>query len=45
VQLPWGEKQAFQGVIDLLSMKAYKGNSKTPVEIPDECAAQPKKRA
>jgi len=34
VQLPWGEKQAFQGVIDLLSMKAYKGNSKTPVEIP-----------
>ncbi len=36
VQLPWGEKQSFQGVIDLLSMKAYKGNSKTPVEIPAE---------
>lgn len=36
VQLPWGEKQAFQGVIDLLSMKAYKGNSKTPVDIPAE---------
>ena len=36
VQLPWGEKQEFQGVIDLLSMKAYKGNSKTPVEIPEE---------
>ncbi|MRR31202.1 GTP-binding protein, partial [bacterium] len=25
VQLPWGEKAAFQGVIDLLSMKALKG--------------------
>jgi elongation factor G len=36
VQLPWGEKQSFQGIIDLLSMKAYKGTSKTPVEIPAE---------
>jgi len=36
VQLPWGEKQSFQGVIDLLSMKAYQGASKTPVEIPQE---------
>jgi elongation factor G len=36
IQIPWGEKQAFQGVIDLLSMKAYKGGSKTPVEIPAE---------
>ncbi len=36
IQLPWGEKQSFQGVIDLLSMKAYKGNSKTPVDIPAE---------
>jgi elongation factor G len=36
IQIPWGEKQNFQGVIDLLSMKAYKGNSKTPVEIPAE---------
>ncbi len=34
VQLPWGEKQAFQGVIDLLSMKAFKGDGKTAVEIP-----------
>ncbi len=34
VQLPWGEKQAFQGVIDLISMKAYKGEGKTAVEIP-----------
>lgn len=36
IQLPWGEKQAFQGVIDLLSMKAYKGDGKTVVEIPAE---------
>ncbi len=34
VQLPWGEKQGFQGVIDLLSMKAYKGDGKTIVDIP-----------
>ena len=34
VQLPWGEKAAFQGVIDLLTMKAYKGDGKTAVEIP-----------
>jgi len=34
VQLPWGEKQSFQGVIDLLSMKALKGDGKTVVEIP-----------
>lgn len=34
VQLPWGEKAAFQGVIDLISMKAYKGDGKTVVDIP-----------
>jgi len=34
VQLPWGEKASFQGVIDLFSMKAYKGDGKTVVEIP-----------
>ncbi|GAP15260.1 translation elongation factor 2 [Longilinea arvoryzae] len=36
VQLPWGEKAAFQGVIDLLSMKALKGDGKTVVDIPAE---------
>ena len=36
VQLPWGEKQDFQGVIDLLSMKAYKGLGKTAEDIPAE---------
>jgi elongation factor G len=36
VQLPWGEKASFQGVIDLLSMKALKGDGKTVVDIPAE---------
>ncbi len=35
LQLPWGEKQDFQGVIDLLKMKAYK-ESGEEVDIPDE---------
>jgi elongation factor G len=38
VQLPWGEKQDFQGVIDLLTMKAYSGNGETATEIPAEFA-------
>jgi elongation factor G len=38
VQLPWGEKGDFKGVIDLLSMKAYPGTGKTPQEIPAEFA-------
>ena len=36
VQLPWGEKQDFQGVIDLLAMKAYAGAGTTAADIPDE---------
>ncbi len=36
VQLPWGEKASFQGVIDLLTMKAYKGDGRTAVDIPQE---------
>ncbi len=37
IQLPWGEKAAFQGVIDLLSMQAFKGDGKTPgAAIPAE---------
>ncbi len=39
VQLPWGEKAAFQGVIDLLTMKAYKGDGKAGAEIPAELKA------
>ncbi len=34
VQLPWGEKAAFKGVIDLISMKAYANEGKTAEEIP-----------
>ncbi len=36
VQLPWGEKQDFKGVIDLLTMKAYSGNGETATDIPAE---------
>lgn len=36
IQLPWGEKADFKGVIDLLTMKAYKADGRTAVEIPAE---------
>ncbi len=36
VQLPWGEKADFQGVLDLLTMKAYEGDGKTVKDIPAE---------
>ena len=36
VQLPWGEKAACKGVIDLISMKAFANEGKTPEEIPPE---------
>ncbi|MEJ5201949.1 MAG: elongation factor G [Anaerolineales bacterium] len=36
VQLPWGERTDFQGVIDLLTMKAYPGDGKKAVDIPAE---------
>ncbi len=38
VQLPWGERGEFKGVIDLLSNKAYEADGKTAVEIPAEYA-------
>ncbi|MBT6060783.1 MAG: elongation factor G [Anaerolineae bacterium] len=38
IQLPWGERGDFKGVIDLLSNKAYEGDGKKPVEIPAEYA-------
>lgn len=40
VQLPWGEEEDFQGVINLIDMKAYKGDGKTTQEIPAELRAQ-----
>jgi elongation factor G len=37
VELPWGEKADFKGVLDLLNMKAYSGAGETSHEIPSEC--------
>jgi elongation factor G len=36
LQLPWGEKADFSGVIDILENRAYKGNGKESEEIPAE---------
>lgn len=36
VQLPWGEQAEFKGVIDLLQMKARKGNGAQVQDIPAE---------
>jgi len=36
LQLPWGEKAEFSGVIDVLGNKAYKGNGTESGEIPAE---------
>jgi elongation factor G len=36
VQMPWGEKAGFKGVIDLITMKAYPNEGKTSEEIPAE---------
>ncbi len=40
LQLPWGEKEEFSGVIDILENKAYKGDGKEVVDVPDEFADQ-----
>ncbi|MEA3326130.1 MAG: elongation factor G [Chloroflexota bacterium] len=40
LQIPWGERSDFKGVIDLLSMKAFEGDSKQGVEIPAEFQEQ-----
>ena len=36
LQIPWGEKQNFKGVIDLLTMKAYPGAGIKADDIPPE---------
>jgi elongation factor G len=36
VQLPWGEKQDFHGVINLLTMKAQQGDGSSVADIPAE---------
>ena len=38
LQLPWGEKADFKGVIDLLTMKAYAGQGAQAEDIPAEYA-------
>ncbi len=38
LQLPWGEKADFKGVIDLLTMKAYPGQGTEAEDIPAEYA-------
>jgi elongation factor G len=38
MELPWGDKQDFKGVIDLVTMKALKGDGQTSVDIPAEFA-------
>ena len=40
LQLPWGEKADFIGVIDILENKAYKGDGKDVVDIPAEYTDQ-----
>lgn len=36
VQLPWGERAEFNGVLDLLTMNAYPGDGSSSQEIPAE---------
>ena len=38
IQLPWGEKDDFNGIVNLLDMKAYAAGSDGGVEIPAELA-------
>jgi len=38
VQLPWGEKAAFKGIIDLFKMVARPGEGKSEEAIPDDLA-------
>jgi len=38
LQLPWGEKEHFKGIVNLLDMKAYPANNGPAVEIPAELA-------
>jgi elongation factor G len=39
IQLPWGEKQDFQGVIDLLKMKGRPKDGKGEADIPEDMKA------
>ncbi|MCD6401823.1 MAG: elongation factor G [Anaerolineales bacterium] len=43
VQLPWGEKKDFKGVLDLITMKAYAGDGRKAEDIPSEYAEKAEK--
>ncbi len=38
IHLPWGEKEDFKGIVNLLDMKAYPANGGAAVDIPAELA-------
>ncbi len=38
LQLPWGEKEDFKGLVNLLDMRAYPANGGAAVDIPEELA-------
>ena len=40
VQLPWGEKAGFKGVLDLITKKAYEGDGSIVKDIPAEYAEE-----
>lgn len=40
LQLPWVGEKGFQGVIDLRTMKAYRGNSKQAEDIPGDLSEE-----
>lgn len=40
LQLPWGERAEFRGVIDAVTMKAYVGDGKQAEDIPNELKEQ-----
>ena len=36
VQLPWGERSEFKGILDLITLKAYRGDGREVSDIPAE---------
>jgi len=40
LQLPIGSQANFQGIVDLLEMKAYGGDKDQPIDLPEELAEQ-----
>lgn len=40
IQLPIGAEESFEGIIDLVTMKAYRGSSPEPTDIPTDLRAE-----